>query len=71
MGIDMNLINEASKLQHSVEEAKAAGTAIGSICVSDAFFKFCESSNPGWDKTLYGHPVKVDASLADAEYKFS
>lgn len=69
MGIDMNLINEASKLQHSVEEAKNAGKVISCIAVSSAFFNFCESNTAGWDKMLYGHPVKVVASLADTDYK--
>lgn len=65
----MNLINEASKLQHSVEDAKNAGKTINTIVVSPAFFNFCNTSNENWDKTLYGHPVKVDDSLPDAEYK--
>ncbi|MBR6216270.1 MAG: hypothetical protein IKQ84_07660 [Spirochaetaceae bacterium] len=69
MAIDMNLINEASKLQHSVEEAKASGKSISTIVVSDAFFKFCESNTPGWDKTLYGHAVKVDAGLGNTDYR--
>ncbi|NLK45273.1 MAG: hypothetical protein GX297_01240 [Treponema sp.] len=69
MAIDMNLIEEASKLQHSVEDAKAAGKAISAIAVSDTFYKFCESNTPNWDKTLYGHTVKVDKSLATTDYR--
>ena len=69
MELDMNLINEASKIQHSVEEAKKSGAAITKIAVSEAFFNFCMANTPGWDKTLYSFPVAVDSSLASDAFK--